>query len=392
MKNFYDESNSFSENQKKSESDNKLEKLSIEKQIAHYSGFFESDITLRTFIESLPAGIVMINSDGRIIHTNGRISEMFGYSKDELIGEHLNLFIPPNSHAIHDMHLAGYFKQPSIRLMGAGLELILVKKDKTEIPVEISLSYLNSEVGKFGIAFIIDISLRKKAENELKELIKDLNSFAHTVAHDLNSTLNLIIGYSELLLVNRSEITEDKKNKYVSQINESGHKMSKIIHELLLFATLKRDEVKYSTINMDEIVGEAIKRLDYLVMEKKGTIKLPESLLPSIGYAPWIEEVWFNYISNALKYGGMPPIIEIGCEKAENNEVKYWVKDNGKGLMPEDKANIFKSVEEIKSKKTTGLGLGLPIVNRIVSKLKGNVDLESEIGKGSKFIFYLPGE
>ena len=195
------------------ESDRILDKMSIEKQIAHYSGFFQSDITLRTFIESLPVGIIMINSDGLIIHINHRISEMFGYSKDEIIGEHLNMFIQSVSHDIHNKYIVEYFKHPKIRPMGMGLELVLVNKNKTEIPVEISLSYLNSEVGQFGIAFISDITLRKKTENELKELNKNLDSFAHTVAHDLNSSLNAVIGYSGLLL-NRSDLTEDIQNKF----------------------------------------------------------------------------------------------------------------------------------------------------------------------------------
>ncbi len=370
------------------ESDQVPEKMNFEKQIAHYSGFFQNDITLRTFIESLPAGVILINVDGIIIHMNSRISEMFDYSKDEVIGKHLNLFIPARSHEIHQKHLAEYFRQPKIRPMGMGLELIFVKKDKSEIPVEVSLSYLNSELGQFGIAFITDISTRKKAENELQDLIKELDSFAHTVAHDLTSILSMVIGYSNLLIY-KPDLTDEKKVQFLDIIDQSANKMNKIIHELLLLATLKKDEVEYSTINMDENVREAIKRFDSIIIEKSAIIKIPDHLIPAIGYAQWIEEVWYNYFSNALKYGGKPPLIEVGCEEAENNYIKYWVKDNGEGILPEDLENIFKSTEEVKVKRIDGLGLGLPIVDRIMKKLNGYVEVESEFGKGSTFSFYL---
>jgi signal transduction histidine kinase len=110
-----------------------------------------------------------------------------------------------------------------------------------------------------------------------------------------------------------------------------------------------------------------------------------------MGYAPWIGEVWINYISNALKYGGQPPHIELGTSIQIDNTVRFWVRDDGPGLTPEVQARLFVPFTQLKQIQTEGHGLGLSIVQRIIEKLGGRVGLESGPGKGSLFFFTLPG-
>ena len=159
--------------------------------------------------------------------------------------------------------------------------------------------------------------------------------------------------------------------------------MSTIIRELLIFASMKKDDVDTQIINIKEIIENVRQRLRYQIGEKNAKIIIHENISDSKGYAPWVEEVFFNYISNALKYGGVPPIIEIYSEKQPGG-----IKDNGEGISDDLKAVIFDEKGK-RSGLTKGFGLGLSIVRRIIEKLDGTVAVESECGVGSIFSFSL---
>jgi signal transduction histidine kinase len=111
----------------------------------------------------------------------------------------------------------------------------------------------------------------------------------------------------------------------------------------------------------------------------------------ALGYAPWVEEVWINYLSNALKYGGRPPRIELGAKAQPDEMTRFWVRDNGPGIPPEAQARLFTPFTRLDQVRAKGHGLGLSIVRRIVEKLGGQVSVESQVGQGSVFSFTLPG-
>ena len=110
----------------------------------------------------------------------------------------------------------------------------------------------------------------------------------------------------------------------------------------------------------------------------------------ALGHAAWVEEVWANYLSNAIKYGGQPPRVMLGAEPQQDGMVRYWVRDNGPGLAPEDQARLFTPFTRLDQVRVKGHGLGLSIVRRIVEKLGGQVGVESQLGQGSTFFFILP--
>jgi signal transduction histidine kinase len=111
----------------------------------------------------------------------------------------------------------------------------------------------------------------------------------------------------------------------------------------------------------------------------------------ALGYAPWLEEVWANYISNAIKYGGQPPLVELGADSLPSSQVRFWVRDNGPGLKPEEQERLFTPFTRLDQARARGHGLGLSIVRRIVEKLNGSVGVESQTipGKGCTFWFTL---
>ena len=363
--------------------------LEVQKKIAYTAGLLQGDITIKTLLESLAEGVVIINEIGRIVLINKKLSVLTGYSKEEVMGESLNIIIPSNFHGKHNKHVEKYFKKPVIRPMGIGIELQAKRKDGSTFSVEVSLSHLDTDIGRLGIGFLTDITIRKKAEGDLLKRNIELDEYAHTVAHDLNSSINGIIGFGELLINSNQKINEEKQNIYLKQIIASGRKMQDIIRELLLFASMKKEDVEIKPIQMRRLLDSACLRLNYLVNEKLGKINIGTEIIDCKGYGPWVEEIWYNYISNALKYGGSKPVIDIYAEKSENGYVKYSVKDYGDGISDDFQKVIFEHQNAEKEKLTKGLGLGLSIVKRIVDKLDGIVSVESEPGKGSIFSFYL---
>ncbi len=144
------------------------------------------------------------------------------------------------------------------------------------------------------------------------------------------------------------------------------------------------------SVTMDELLDGVLERLVDLIQERKATIHRPESWPTAMGYAPWVEEVWFNYISNAIKYGGDPPVIELGASDAGDGMLKYYVKDNGSGIRAEYMRRLFTPFTRLEEGIRGGHGLGLSIVKRIVEKLNGQTGVDSEGGRGSCFYFTLP--
>jgi PAS domain S-box-containing protein len=141
----------------------------IQRQVAFASGLFQGDVTIRTLLESLAEGVVIIDSHGTILLVNNRAEEMFGYSKKELVGLPHGILLPERLREIHEGHVAHFFEEPTIRPMGQLLDLVGRRKDGGEIPVEISLSFLETINGRLALAFISDISHRKEVERNLRE-------------------------------------------------------------------------------------------------------------------------------------------------------------------------------------------------------------------------------
>lgn len=353
---------------------------------------FQKDSTVRALLEALAEAVILIDRTGTIVHVNQRTVEMFGYPPEEIIGASLNKLMPARFHEIHRKHIEQFFERPHIRPLGHGLDLVGKRKNNTEFPMEISLSYFNTDRGAVALAFCTDATRRKQVENDLKLRNEQLDAFAHTVAHDLNSSLAVVVGFSEQLAETYDSLSLTDLHKYLLTIARSGRKMSNIINELLLFASMRQEEVTHEPLNMPIIVGEAVQRLRETINQRQAEVILPASYLPAMGHAPWVEEIWYNYLSNALKYGGQPPRIEIGNEQLDNGQVRFWVRDNGRGLTADQQTQLFVPYSQLDHPQIKGHGLGLSIVRQIVEKLGGQVGVNSEgiPGQGSTFFFTLP--
>lgn len=220
---------------------------------------------------------------------------------------------------------------------------------------------------------------------------KDLDAYARTVAHDLKEPLSVMILTSNL--INKiPDLTRDELNEYLQQIRSTAYLMNTIINTLLFFAKVNRAEAPVERVDMGWVIKNVRDRLSHMINEYQAQLDLPQSWPDAIGYAPWLEEVWTNYISNALKHGGHPPRVELGASHQTDGMVRFWTRDNGPGVPPHEQARLFAPFSQISPIDARGEGLGLSIVLRIVEKLGGQVGVESEAGKGSQFFFTLPAD
>jgi signal transduction histidine kinase/Tfp pilus assembly protein PilF len=228
---------------------------------------------------------------------------------------------------------------------------------------------------------------------EGEQLIADLNAFDYMVAHDLKTPLTNLVLSSEILWDKVSGTLDADTVAFLDVVRQMANKMNLIINELLVLASVRQQQVVSQTLEMGVIVEQAETRLRYMITESNAEIIKPSTWPKGLGYAQWVEEVWANYISNAIKYGGSPPRIELGAEQKTDGSVRYWVHDNGNGLSQEAINQLFTAFTRLDKVRATGHGLGLSIVKRIIEKLNGTVDIQSDglPGRGSIFSFTLPG-
>jgi two-component system sensor histidine kinase/response regulator len=217
----------------------------------------------------------------------------------------------------------------------------------------------------------------------------ELEAYTHMVAHDLKDPLTALIVTSDLI-TDIPDLSGQEMKEYLQQIKATAYEMNRIINNLLLFAEVSKADAPVGPVNMAGVVTKVKDRLSYLIKEYQAQIDLPESWPEAIGYAPWIEEVWANYISNAIKHGGKPPHVELGGSIQPDGMARFWIRDNGHGIPPKTRARLFKPFSQVTHVRNPGHGLGLSIVLQIVEKLGGKVGVESESSEGSLFFFTLP--
>ena len=242
-----------------------------------------------------------------------------------------------------------------------------------------------------------DITAHKRAEAELRRIAQDLkarnedlDAFAHTVAHDLKNPLSLMLGFADALAEDYETMPREQMGHHLKSIARSTRKAEHIINELLLLSSVRKEDVTARPLNMADIISEVEERLAGMLEDDQMQFIKPDSWPEALGYAPWVEEVWANYISNAIKYGGSPPLVQIGATIQRNDTIAFWVSDNGEGLTAEQKDQLFTPFKQLSNVRAKGHGLGLSIVRRIVTRLSGRVGVRSEPGQGSTFFFTLP--
>jgi signal transduction histidine kinase len=287
----------------------------------------------------------------------------------------------------------------------------------TQRHYELQLSSLAGQAGQPAgrLLFLRDITPRKQVEEQLRHYAleleaqnQELDAFTYAVAHDLKDPLATLIGYSDYLHDNLQRIPGDELLDCLEVLRDTGHMMINIVDQLLLLARVRRHTtVEVEVLDLEAMLCRVQERLAQLVAATGAQILLPDRWPEVESYAPWVEEVWVNYLSNALRYGGrpeggIPPRVEVGYGPHPGLQqagapagdpglpVCFWVRDNGPGLTEREQSQLFVEFTRLVRSRPGGSGLGLAIVRRIVEKLGGEVGVQSEPGQGSLFWFTLP--
>lgn len=232
----------------------------------------------------------------------------------------------------------------------------------------------------------------REANKALQESNTELDAFAHTVAHDLKNPIANFLMTAEIIERTAKELPEGSEEilEIAGWMGAAARKATNIVDELLLLASVRQENVARAPLDMARVVRQAQKRLDWMIAQYQGTITLPEQWPTALGYAPWVEEIWVNYLSNGLKYGGQPPRLQLGYTVQHDGMIRFWIKDNGPGIPQEKQKLLFTEFTRVERMRAEGHGLGLSIVKRIAGKLRGTVGVKSQVGQGSLFYFTLP--
>lgn len=345
-------------------------------------------------------GISVSSLEGKIIMTNKALQDLLGYSENELVGKLISDLSHPEDLA-EDTRLFEQLKEGEIS--NYSLEKRNIQKNGDEILVDLTVSLIQDEEGKpqFTIGLIQDISQRKTDEVQIKTLNeklesqiemlestnKELESFSYSVSHDLRAPLRAIDGFSKIIMEDHADKFDEEATRLLNVIITNSNKMGNLIDDLLTFSRVTRKATDFKPVDMESIVTEIIQEQAI----DPSIIHLEE--LPSIkGEATQLKQIYSNLISNAVKFSHKQaePKVEIGCNE-KDGECTFYVKDNGVGFDMKYYSKLFGVFQRLHSNdEFKGTGVGLSIVEKVVSKHKGKVWAESEEGHGASFFFTIP--
>ena len=356
-------------------------------------------------LESAPDAMVIVDHHGRIVFVNGQTEQLFGYSRDELLGSALEGLIPERFQEGHVRHRRDYEAAPRTRPMGVGCELYARRKSGEEFPAEISLSPIDTAEGRLVVSAIRDISARKHAEAEHARLIDESAAHAHadrlkdeflaTLSHELRTPLNAILGWTALLRQGGLESTRaqhalatiERNARLQAQLMEDLLDISRVIRGKLHLELVPIDLVRTADAAMDVVRPSAtVKQIHLeLVAEQRPILLLADP--------DRLQQVFWNLLANAIKFTPDSGRVELGV-RTDATSVTIVVRDTGKGIDARFLPWVFDRFRQEDSSTTRthgGLGLGLAIVRSVVEAHGGTVSATSAgPGCGSTFTIVLP--
>lgn len=360
---------------------------------------------LERLFETAPDAVVVVDGGGVIRKVNLQAEVIFGYIREELLGQRIETLIPKRFHKRHRQHLRNYFADPRARKMGIGLELYGRHKNGAEIPVDIMLNPIEAQEATWVFAVIRDITVQKQGEakilelnltlrNQLEQLAatnRELESFSYSVSHDLRAPLRHIIGFVDLLNSKAGVALDEKSRHYLEVISGAAKRMGVLIDDLLAFSRMGRSEMMKGWVDLGLLVREIVADLQGDLQGRE--IQWDVAPLPVVlGDAAMLRQVLINLINNAVKFTRATPAarITIGAIDAEN-EVEVFVRDNGVGFDEAYANKLFGLFQRLHANEEfEGTGVGLAIVQRIVLRHGGRVWAEGAVGTGACFWFSLP--
>jgi PAS domain S-box-containing protein len=353
---------------------------------------------LRLVIECSPNAKVLVNAQNKITLANQRLEEMFGYRREDLLGNSFELLIPQRFHAVHAEHVRNYLASPANRQTGVALNMFGRCKNGTEIRIEVFLSHFELENEKYTLAAIADITSRHQAEQELQtrthELLRsnrDLEQFAYAASHDLKEPLRAVAGCVMLLREHFKDLLDDCARQYIRHTVEGVERMQQLIDDLLAYSRLSRSGELMRMVPLDEALNRALECLSATCQARQITIH--RQPLPEVrGIPSQLTLLLKNLLSNAIKFSKpeQPGTIRVNSRQ-EGHTWIIAIEDNGIGIEEAYFERIFEIFQRLHTRSSyPGTGVGLALCKRIVERHGGRIWVDSTPGVGSTFSFTLP--
>jgi PAS domain S-box-containing protein len=372
-------------------------------------------------------GILVVNDRGDVMKINPSALKLFGYEQEEIVGKKIESLIPARyaSHHVHNRE--NYIHKPHARSMGTGMELFGLKKDGSEFPVEVSLSPYPNEQDNFVIAFVVDISLRKLAEEKLRnysvelekqvknrtlileEAIEELKktrtelrnslskemelselktSFISMASHEFRTPLTTMLSSLSLLTKYSEQNDTENQTKHTNRIKNSIHNLTGILNDFLSLSKLEEGKIDNhpEELNLKEFIREVHSEMQLMALKDQKIAYTHTGISKVMLDKQLLKNILFNLISNAIKFSPEGGHIEIRSH-VSNAVIKISVKDSGIGIPVSDQKHLFERFFRANNATNIkGTGLGLSIVSKYIELIHGTIHFESAENQGTTFI------
>lgn len=343
-----------------------------------------------SLLDALPDAIVLVNQAGRVVNFNDEAQHLFGYERDELIGQHVEALVPDRFRGGHPEHRESYNRDPKRRPMGANLNLFARRRDGTEFPAEISLGQVEIRERRFTIAAIRDVTERRHTQSSLEIAYKELESFSYSIAHDLRAPLRGMNGFAQALLEDYGDALDADGVDYLNEIRNNAVRMGALIDALLSLSRVARAPLAFERVDLGALgrsvasrcaAAEPARVVDFVVTGPLFVVGDPALLRTLVE----------NLLQNAWKFtrSTANARVELGSADEGGDRV-YYVRDNGAGFDMAYASKLFGAFQRLHAESEfPGTGIGLATAQRIVHRHGGRIWATGRTGEGAVFSFTL---